>query len=524
MKRTDEESISNPIETNVLSSLGTALSESFDMKDKLSKVFDILSANMGLEYATIRLINPVTDAPRIELAHGFDSKALDEGRHTFGEEIVNEVLKTGHSRVVPEIGKFSDKLNKKKAPRSAIEQYSFISVPILSGASTIGAISVLRKFQAGHDFTEDKRLLRFIALMLAQSWALKQLHDREEQALRTENKRLREELKTRYNISNMIGNSSAMVEVYENIMQVANSNATVMIRGESGTGKELVAQALHYNSLRSGKPFVKINCGAIPETLIESELFGYEKGAFTDAVAMKIGKFEAADGGTIFLDEIGELSPMLQVKLLRVLQEREFERVGGISPVKVNVRVVAATHRNLEELLAKGTFREDLYYRLNVFPIFLAPLRERKTDILLLADHFLQKFAKENLKNITRISSLAIDLLMSYHWPGNVRELENCLERAVLLCQSDTIQATHMPPTLQRVDTAAASVSERTFDQSLSMLELVANFERELIIDALKRCKGNQSKAAKYLQISERIIGYKIKNLDIDYNKFKGKT
>jgi len=339
--------------------------------------------------------------------------------------------------------------------------------------------------------------------------------DRE--ALVQENIHLKVELKEKYSLHNMIGNSSAMHEVYENVVQVAGSNASVLIRGESGTGKELVASAIHFNSARASKPFIKINCGAIPEGLIESELFGYEKGAFTDAQSPKKGKFELADGGSIFLDEIAELSQPLQVKLLRVLQEREFERVGGVNVIKVNVRVITATNRDLEEEVAQRRFREDLYYRLNVFPIFLPPLRERKTDILLLSEFFLEKFCEENHKKIKRISSLAIDLLNSYHWPGNVRELENCMERAVLVCSGDTIQATHLPPTLQRVDSIALATEGR----SLSLEELTHNFEREIIIDALKRTRGNKLKAAQVLQTTPRILGYKITQLGIDFTKYK---
>src|SRR5438270_5259416 len=230
-----------------------------------------------------------------------------------------------------------------------------------------------------------------------------------------------------------------MRQVYEQVAQVAHTNTTVLVRGESGTGKELIAHAIHYNSPRAQKPFIKVNCAALPETLIESELFGYEKGAFTGAHALKNGRFELAEGGTLFLDEIGDMNLSTQVKLLRVLQEKEFERLGGIETIKVNVRVIAATNKDLEKAIAAGTFREDLYYRLNVYTIFVPPLRERKSDVLLLADHFLEKYAREHGKSIKRISTPAIDMLTSYHWPGNVRELENIIERAVLVCETNVL-------------------------------------------------------------------------------------
>jgi Nif-specific regulatory protein len=287
-----------------------------------------------------------------------------------------------------------------------------------------------------------------------------------------------------------------------------------MIRGESGTGKELIAHAIHYNSARAKKPFVKVSCGALPETLIESELFGYEKGAFTGAMDQKKGRFELAEGGTLFLDEIGEINPATQVKLLRVLQEREFERLGGTDSLKANVRLIAATNKDLETAITERTFREDLFYRINVFTIFAPPLRERKADIMLLADHFLEKYGHEHEKSIKRISTPAIDMLMSYHWPGNVRELENTIERAVLVCDGNVIHGHHLPPTLQ---TAEASGTQ----MSLSLSEAVEQYEKDLILDALKSARGNRSKAARLLNSTERIINYKVKKFAIDCRRFR---
>jgi Nif-specific regulatory protein len=288
----------------------------------------------------------------------------------------------------------------------------------------------------------------------------------------------------------------------------------VLIRGESGTGKELVANSIHYNSNRANQPFVKVNCAALPENLIESELFGHERGAFTGAISQKKGKFELAHKGTIFLDEMGSVSPDVQVRLLRVLQEREFDRVGGHKTIKVDVRVVTATNKNLEKAVEDGSFRGDLYYRLNVFPIYMPPLRERKTDILLLADHFLEKYAKENEKDIKRFSTPAIDMMMGYHWPGNVRELENCIERAVLLCEEGVIHTYHLPPTLQTgLETDSLPLH--------SLEEAVAKLEKDMLIDALKNTRGNVTQAATLLKTTVRKFSYKAKAYDIDYREYR---
>ena len=305
--------------------------------------------------------------------------------------------------------------------------------------------------------------------------------------------------------------------MYDLIAQVSRSDTTVLIRGESGTGKELVAHAIHYNSHRAEKPFVKVNCGALPESIVESELFGHEKGAFTGAIATRKGRFEIAHGGSIFMDEIGDLSPTTQIKLLRVIQEKEFERVGGTATIKTNVRVITATNRPLEQLIRETKFREDLYYRLNVFPIHVPPLRERKTDIPLLADFFIERYSRLNHKAVRRISTPAIDMLMSYHWPGNVRELENCVERAVLLSADSVIHGHHLPPTLQTAE-ASGTTHSGTLESTLHAVE------RDLILDALKASRGNRAKAARALGISERIMGLRVEKLGIDAKRFRTRT
>ncbi|MBD3307968.1 GAF domain-containing protein [candidate division KSB3 bacterium] len=501
-------------EIDILYEISMILSSAFTFNEFIYKTFEILEQKMGMTRGTLRLFNPLTHEITIEIAHGISEEAKRRGKYRLGEGVTGKVIEEGEPVIVPHVDKEPAFLNKTRS-RGDISRknISFICVPIKVGTESMGAITIDRAFSEEHDFSKDVRLLTIVAAMIAQSVKLKRIMDDEEQLL-TENIKLRDELKEKYNIHNMIGNSSSMHLVYENIIQVAHANATVMIRGESGTGKELVAHAIHYNSPRAQKPFVKINCGAIPENLLEAELFGYEKGAFTGATDRKKGKLELADGGTIFLDEIGELPLSLQVKLLRVLQEKEFERVGGVKTIRLNVRIIAATNRNLEEEITKNRFREDLYYRLNVFPIYIPPLRERKTDILLLAEYFLAKYARENNKQIVRLSTLAIDLLNSYHWPGNVREVQNCMERAVLICDGDTIQSTHLPPTLQRIDTVDTK-------ENVSLAQQVENFEKELIIDALKKTRGIKAKAARYLSTTERILGYKMKQYNIQYKKFR---
>jgi Nif-specific regulatory protein len=394
------------------------------------------------------------------------------------------------------------------------KELSFISVPILLQKKTVGALGLELEFDQERDYESEVRFLRVVASMVAQAVDVHRVVESERKKLLDENIHLRHELQERYDFSNIVGTSGPMRQAYEQVTQVARTNTTVLIRGESGTGKELIAHAIHYNSERAKKPFIKVNCAALPDTLIESELFGYEKGAFTGAQARKKGRFELAEGGTLFLDEVGELNMSTQIKLLRVLQQREFERLGGTETIKANVRLIAATNKDLEKAIADRSIREDLYYRLNVFTIFVPPLRDRKSDIMLLADHFLVKYAREHRKSIKRISTPAIDMLTSYHWPGNVRELENTIERAVLVCEGSVIHGHHLPPTLQ---TAEASDTV----PRMSLGETVGSFESDLIQDALKTTRGNRARAAKLLQTTERILGYKIQKYEIDCGRFR---
>jgi len=327
-------------------------------------------------------------------------------------------------------------------------------------------------------------------------------------------RRLRAQVVNRYAFHNLIGKSPSMQEIYSKIEQIADARTTILITGESGTGKELVARALHYNSSRRDRPFIALNCAAIPETLIESELFGHEKGSFTDALARRAGQFELAHGGTLFLDEIGDLSLSTQAKLLRVLQEREFTRIGGSHPIRVDVRFIAATNKNLVELLRRKQFREDLYYRINVISLYLPALRDRREDIPLLAKHFLAKRLEDEKQSPQDLSKDSLEALLKYHWPGNVRELENVLEQASVWCRGTTITPEHFPSML-RAGTPSDSLREETLSGRLSFEKAVQEFEKEIILDALKRTEYVQTRAADLLGISRRMLKYRMDSLGI---------
>ncbi len=437
-------------EVTMLYEITMALNAHLVLKKSLYKVLDILSNSMNMARGTITILNPMRNEIRIEVAHGLTRNAMERVKYKLGEGITGRVIETGEAVSIPKISEeplFLDRTGSRKKRKDGDQ--SFICVPVKKGKQVIGALSVDKPFDESYALKSGEKLLSVIATMIASHVIKLETIQMDKERLREENRRLRNVLKDKYSIGNIIGNSNKMREVFQMISQVSKSNATVLIRGESGTGKELVANSIHYNSLREKNPFIKVNCAALPATLIESELFGHEKGAFTGAIKQKIGKFELAHKGTIFLDEIGSIGLDIQANLLRILQEKEFERVGGHRTLKTDVRIIAATNKNLERAVEEETFRGDLYYRLNVFPIYLPPLRARKTDILLLADYFLEKYAEENHKDIKRFSTPAIDMLMEYHWPGNVRELENCIERAVLLCEEGVIHSYHLPPTLQ---------------------------------------------------------------------------
>ncbi|MBL0712894.1 MAG: sigma 54-interacting transcriptional regulator [Desulfosarcina sp.] len=502
-------------ETTLLYEISEALNAHLELKKSLYTVLDILSDSLDMARGTITLLDPVRNEIRIEVAHGITRRAMQQVRYKLGEGITGRVIQSGKPVSIPKISEEPLFLNRTVSRKRKKDlEMSFICVPIQKGRQVIGALSVDKPYDQKYSLKKAEKLLAVVTTMVARQVINLETIRLEKQALRDENKRLLSELENKYRINNIVGNSNKMREVFQMVSQVCKSNATVLIRGESGTGKELVANSVHYNSNRAQAPFVKVNCAAIPINLIESELFGHEKGAFTGAIKQKLGKFELAHKGTLFLDEIGSIGLDVQVSLLRVLQEKEFERVGGQKTIKTDVRIIAATNKNLEQAVEDGTFRGDLYYRLNVFPIYLPPLREHKTDILLLADHFLERYARENNKDIRRFSTPAIDMLMAYHWPGNVRELENCIERAVLLCEQGVIHSYHLPPTLQ-------TGPESDTLPALSLEEAVANLEREMIIDALKNTCGNITRAAELLKTTVRRFAYKAQKFGISYKHYR---
>jgi len=502
-------------ELHLLFEISQALEKSLDINGVLDPLLEVMAKYMGMDRGTLVMLNRSTGKISIELAYGLSKSQKIKGKYRIGEGVTGKVFESGRPMIIPKISEEPEFLNYTGARKNVNKrEISFICVPIKIGKEVIGALSVDRLFDEKVSLKEDVRLLTIISSMIAQAVKLRQDFQEEHQKILEEDVRLRNELKSKFHPDSIIGNSNAMQMVYDLINQVSKSGATVLIRGESGTGKELVAHAIHYNSLRAKKPFIKVNCAALPETIIESELFGHERGAFTGALSSRKGRFELAAGGTIFLDEVGDFSAATQVKLLRFLQEREFERVGGNKTLTSDVRIIAATNRNLEKLMEEETFRQDLYYRLNVFPIHLPALRDRKTDILLLADSFVGKYSKANNKNVRRLSTPAIDMLMSYHWPGNVRELENCIERAVLLTNEDAIHSHHLPPTLQTAE-ASGTIHKGSLQAALD------NLERDLIIDALKTSRGVMSKAAKALGLTERLIGLRIKKHGINPKLFK---
>ncbi len=491
----------------VLQEISSAVVHKRNVDALLNEILAVLHRRMGMLRGTITLLHG--DTLTIEASHGLDDEEKQLGRYHLGEGITGHVAETGRPHLVPDISRDPRFLNR-TGSRKTDHPIAFLCVPIFHMEQVIGTLSIDRENVEGTDLERDLALLEIIGNIVADAVAVCLKEHEERENLLEENRKLRNMLTG--NPGKLVGNCRCMQNIYELIRQVAPSDATVLIRGSSGTGKELVARAIVELSSRKDKPFVTLNCAALPENLVESELFGHEKGAFTGATSRRIGRAEAADGGTLFLDEIGDLSLTTQVKLLRFIQERTFSRVGSNVELKSNVRFLAATSRNLEELMQQKKFREDLYYRLNIFPIMMPDLCKRRGDIILLAEHFIEKHNLRYGTKVKRLSTPAINMLMSYHWPGNVRELENCIERAVLTATDDCIHGYNLPPSLQ---TGKESGSELLPEGNASFNTLVNSYERELIVEALKRNNGNMSAAARDLGLSPRVIHYKIGRLGI---------
>ena len=498
----------------VLATISGLLATQSGQWQMLSAVLDELESKLGMIRGTVLLLSPDGKELIVEAMRGAPSIEQQDIRYRLGEGIVGAVVQSGRPAVVPRVSeepRFSNRIHRRDP--DVQDDVSFVCVPIMLGSEVVGTLSVDLSLQGVERLNDQCRILGIVASMIAYDVKSRRLEAMQRQRLEAENLRLRDALEERFRPENIIGNSHGMRDVYLKIHQVAGADTTVLVRGESGAGKELVASAIHYSSARAQRPFVKVNCAALNESLLESELFGHEKGAFTGALYSRVGRIEEAEGGTLFLDEIGDFSPTIQVKLLRVLQEREYERVGSNKTAKADVRIIAATNKGLEEAVADRTFRQDLYYRVNVFPIFLPPLRERRDDILLLADHFVAKYAQKLGKDIHRISTPAINMMFAYHWPGNVRELENCIEYAMLLANDGVIHGHNLPPTLQMPDSAGKP-------RGGALRTQVAVLERDLLMDALKSTSGNVTAAATHLGITPRMVRYKIKKLAIDCQQF----
>jgi Nif-specific regulatory protein len=497
-------------ELAALHAIAKILAQPQELKEELSNVLQEMSNRLGMERGMISLLGRDSGEAWLDVAHGVNIEGLGV-IYKPGEGITGKVAQTGRPMAVANLGQETLFLDRTGARRFLNRsELSFLCVPIIYNERVVGVMSADKVTQKVENLDRELNMLASVAELIA-----KAVHIR---ALEEEIRRLREIIgRSRAPVEEIIGHSSPMQEIFGLISQVADTQTTILIHGETGTGKELVARAIHQQSSRRKGPFIEVNCAAMPDTLIESELFGHEKGAFTGATHPRKGRFEEANGGTIFLDEVGELSAAAQAKLLRVLQEKQFQPLGSSRTVTVDVRIIAATNRNLEEDVSSGRFRTDLFYRLNVFPLYLPPLRERGSDIILLADHFVLKYSKQLGKQVDKISPAVLDILLAHHWPGNVRELENSIERAVLLATGDTVELINLPPSLYP---KAREIERRDTGKLNTIIE---SQERALIIDALKESNGNQSQAARLLGSTKRIIQYKIKKLGIDSRQFRRK-
>lgn len=503
-------------ELSAILEVSRVLTASFDLEENLRAVMKILGSLLEMQRGCVFLLDPLSDELRIVAAHGLTKEEIKRGKYRIGEGIVGRVIKTGAPMFIPNIGEEPKFLNR---TGSRPEKYgvSFLCIPIELKGEILGVISADRIYAEEHGSVDDDlRVLKIVTSLIAQFVKLWENYRKAEQ----ERESLRSQLKERYSLPNIIGESEKFQSVLKAVMKVAGTDTTVLLLGESGTGKELIARTLHYQSHRAKGPYVAVNCAALPDNLIEVELFGVEKGAFTGATTSRTGRFELAGGGSIFLDEIGEIPLGLQAKLLRVLQERTFERVGSSRSIKADVRVISATNKNLLEEVKQGNFREDLYWRLNVVPIVLPSLRERKRDVPLLLNYYLDKFNKTYNK-LVRISEDALSIFSEYSWPGNVRELANTVERLVIMTEKDMIAPEDLPFNLASTDTRISMKKNSCFYEEHTLGHEVQNLERERIVRALMEHNYIQHRAARALGITPRQLGYRIKKYGIELQKLK---
>ena len=494
----------------LLAEVSQAIEHIDDTEQLLETVLELIH-NHGFLWAALKVADPRTGEIRIHNSSGLSDDQMRRGRYRLGEGITGSVFETGEPIVIPHVLQDSRYLNR---TGSANEDGAFYCYPVKAGGRVLGALSALAPACSPAAHRRHVRLFSLLVPIITQSFRIAERIWEEREGLQEENRRLRLDLGTRRSLGNLVGRSSKMLALFGQIEQVAPTAATVLISGEEGTGKSLVADAIHFASPRKDRPLLKVNCADVAENVLDAELFGYENGVVSGTVLHKRGKIELAEGGTLQLSEVDALSHSLQTQLLRYLQEREFRRIGGAETFRSDVRIVATTRERLEDATARGTFREDLYYRLNVFRIRGPALRERKTDVILLANHFLQRLNAENRLGIRRISTPAIDLMMSYHWPGNVSELENCVERAAFSCKGDTLRAPDLPPTLQQEE--GRDIGSEPPNWSLP--QAVANLEKEMIYEALQQSRGHQGRAARKLGVTERQLGYKMAKYGIPKN------
>ncbi|MCT4673062.1 MAG: sigma-54 interaction domain-containing protein [Prolixibacteraceae bacterium] len=503
-------------EMNLLFKISKTLIRNQDVSTTLTPILKMVCEHLKSDSSFLAILNRQRSQIVVGESYGLSPAQESKGKFKVGEGIIGRVVELARPVVIENLGQSKFFSNKMNQLTNHGDNYTFICVPIFQDDQVVGTLSTTIQYGHQDSYEGEKRLLAIIGTMLVQAVKTKQHQMEEIEKLRAENIGLKQTSSKAKNFSSIVGNSSKMKDVFNQVSLVAKTQSTVLIRGESGIGKEMIADAIHFSSDRADKPFIKVNCSAIPEALIESELFGHERGAFTGADSRRKGRFELADGGTIFLDEIGDLPMPTQVKLLRALQERTFERLGGTETLKTDVRFVCATNRNLEEMMTSGEFREDLFYRINVFPLFVPALRERKNDIPLLVDHFIQKYNKQNNASIHRITQRAMDRLMMYSWPGNVRELENTIERACIMAHDNVIHSYSLPTTLQIEE----NIGEHKKD---GLEETICSIEKQVIQKALSENKGSIKRTSEQLKISERKLGLRLTKYKIKAAEYKNK-
>ncbi len=499
-------------ELTIVNEVARVLSRTLDFEEAIKNILKTLYSFWDVSLSFVAIFNPDIKALQIVKAFGFSEEEVKRGIFKKGEGITGKVFKSGIPVVLTDLPSNPAFLNKTRIGEKLVGSETFISVPIKVGGDIVGVLSIFKTFSSKESIERGIETLMILGTLIGMFYKLNERIREERLEWEEERKILREELKKTYNIHGIVGQSDAILNLVEVVKKVATTDSTVLITGESGTGKSLIAKAIHFLSHRKDRPFITINCAAIPETLLEAELFGYEKGAFTGAHSSKKGKFELANGGTIFLDEIGDMPPSLQAKILRVLQDREIERLGSEKTVKVDVRVIAATNRDLHTLVQEGKFREDLYYRLNVVPIHVPSLRERREDIPLLVEHFLQSYNTRYGKSV-KISPDAMEALIEYNWPGNIRELENTIERLVVM-NDGTVKSTELPPHILAYRRRSA------FEELANLPDRIQATEREKIVEALEKTGYVKSRAAKLLGYTLRQLDYRIKKYGIEVKKF----